>query len=223
MSIPKWVTPERQAYLVRLFNQSHGCCIYGHTPCKGHFTVKRIGVNHYGNEVEYRYTRRWHCDYGDTHCYNAVWRMGVMGNLILEGECFYNQVESRLIREWSLESRQDTIALNKIETIANHKTNDRILPLHGKYSGVSQDIYYSNQEDYFIDGYGINGITFKPFVKIRLASSKVRLFVDVSNVLKPLSKNQRHKALRYKHINFNIQNCIDLACIQAVMDFKRSK
>ncbi|MDY6912057.1 MAG: hypothetical protein SVM79_06875 [Chloroflexota bacterium] len=31
--MPKWATPERQAYLVNLFMRSKGFCIYGHKPC----------------------------------------------------------------------------------------------------------------------------------------------------------------------------------------------
>ena len=30
---PKWVTPDRQAHLVRLFNDSGGFCVYGHKLC----------------------------------------------------------------------------------------------------------------------------------------------------------------------------------------------
>ena len=30
---PKWATPDRQVYLVRLFLSSQGFCVYGHKPC----------------------------------------------------------------------------------------------------------------------------------------------------------------------------------------------
>ena len=47
MALPKWATPERQAYLVRLFLQSGGFCVYGHKPCpipQHHYEVFIEGV-----------------------------------------------------------------------------------------------------------------------------------------------------------------------------------
>ena len=33
MPKPKWVTPDRQAHLVKLFLRSQGFCVFGHKPC----------------------------------------------------------------------------------------------------------------------------------------------------------------------------------------------
>ncbi len=34
VTLPKWATPERRAYLVELFERSRGLCVYGHFGCK---------------------------------------------------------------------------------------------------------------------------------------------------------------------------------------------
>jgi hypothetical protein len=44
---------------------------------------------------------------------------------------------------------------------------------------------------------GIDSLTFKPFAKVRIASSIVALHVDISEALKPLSKCKKRKAIRY--------------------------
>ena len=47
MAKPKWVTPKRQTYLVRLFFQSGGFCVYGHKPClipEHHYEIYIEGI-----------------------------------------------------------------------------------------------------------------------------------------------------------------------------------
>ena len=146
--------------------------------------------------------------------------MGVIGNTLLEGECHYNQIEARLIKEWVNDDRLDRLGLKRVEDIEAHRTNDRTYPLHGRFSGISQDVYYNNQPEYFIEGYGVSGLNFKRFAKVRLASSPIRLYVNLADILKPLSKNARHKATRYKRIPITLQARIDYACLRAVKDFK---
>ena len=47
MAKPKWVTPDRQACLVRLFFHSGGFCVYGHKPCtipEHHYEIYIEGI-----------------------------------------------------------------------------------------------------------------------------------------------------------------------------------
>jgi len=125
-----------------------------------------------------------------------------------------------LIKNWVNEDRLDRLALLKVEDIANHRTNDRTYPLHGKFSGIAKDVYYDSQPEYFIESMGVSGLNFQPFAKVRLASSPVRLFVTLEDMLRPLSKNQRHKALRYHRIASSLEARIDYACLQAIKQFK---
>ncbi|MDD5094114.1 MAG: hypothetical protein PHV74_07030 [Dehalococcoidia bacterium] len=45
MTLPQWATPERQAYLVDLFRECGGFCVYGHKPCKN-------PDHHFQNHIE---------------------------------------------------------------------------------------------------------------------------------------------------------------------------
>ena len=77
------------------------------------------------------------------------------------------------------------------------------------------------QPAYYLDGLGISGLTFKPFARIRIASSFVFLFVDLGDTLKGVSKSKRRKAIRYgKALPVNIQNEIHQLCRLAVRHYR---
>jgi len=57
------------------------------------------------------------------------------------------------------------------------------------------EVFFNSQPVYYIEGLGVSA-DFKPVVKIRLASSRIVMFIDLSE----LSKNQLRKALRYGHL-----------------------
>ena len=88
-----------------------------------------------------------------------------------------------------------------------------------EFSGISRDIYHDTQPFFFIEKTGISGLTFKPFAKLRLASSGTRLYVDISDVLKPLSKNARRKAVRYAKSDNALRNEIYSLCSTAVKKY----
>ena len=237
---PKWITPRRQAYLVGLFNRNEGFCVYGHKPCKGQWLTSSKVVCSWGKvcnsptnpdnsickvpvlcnhrpeankpilpcEVLHINFQTWHCSYANHACYKPF-------------ESHYTQAETRLIKEFVNEDRQARLAIQKVDDIANHRTNDRTYPLHGQFSGVSQDIYFDQQPEYFIESLGVSGLNFKPFARVRLASSPIRLYVNIADMLKPLSKHAKRKAIRHRHIPSKLYDRIDIACYQAVKHFKR--
>ncbi len=249
MSKPKWVTPERQAELVRLFLQSKGFCIFGHSPCKGKWErqVKVVcgrfgkdficlspveigkpcrfkpeeGKPHLPCERRHVIKLNWHCAYGDYPCYSASYydneKLLTFG---IKGECQYPEYVSRLIREWSNDNRSQTNAKWQRERQALHSFGEQREPIRGRFSGLTREIVLDNQPAYYLEGLGISGLTFKPFAKIRVSSSYMHLFVDIRNVLKPVSKNRKRKALRYgKQLPANVQDGIDLECNKAVRHY----
>lgn len=232
MSIPKWVRPDRQALLLKRFNQSGGFCIYGHSPCKGDWTdIQHRSCSHgvvcsqpnIGHLCRYKpddpkqiieckiYTHTkhlWHCAYSDHPCYTPF-------------EAFYFQVETDLIKSWVNDDRSQRINERNAEIRREHITNFRIYPLHGKFSGVSQDIYFDNAPEFQIDGFGVSAVDLKPFVRIRLTSSETRIYVDLSDVVKPLSKHQKLKFKRYKHLGFDYQSRLIDACHKALKQYRQ--
>ena len=124
-----------------------------------------------------------------------------------------------LIADWVADDRAQAQADYQAESEARHRTNERRYPLHGRFSAIAQDVYYDQQPEFYLEGLGVSGLTFKPFVKLRLASSFVRLHVDLGNILKPLSKSQKRKALRYGKLPKGLQDRIHDVCWQAVSHY----
>ncbi len=80
-------------------------------------------------------------------------------------------------------------------------------------------MFYDKQPEFFVEAIGVSGLTYKPFAKVRLASSFMRLHVDLKDTLKPVSKNQKRKALRYGKVTADIQGKVNDACWLAVKHY----
>jgi len=171
MTTPKWVNPQRQAYLVKLFLQSRGFCVYGHKRCPI--------PSHY-----------------------------------------YEVVIEEVIRNWQLDDRAQRQAEWEAERIALHSLNERCYPTRGQFNALAKDIYLANQPHHFVIGLGISGVTFRPFAKVRLASSYIHLHINLGNTLRKVSKTRRRKAIRYgKALPIEIQREVDRLINLAVRDY----
>ena len=169
--LPQWLSPDRKASLIRLFNDSRGFCVYGHKQCP-------IPDHHYSIYIEY------------------------------------------LIRDWKSLDNDQRLADWEAEKKALHSLAERKFPMEGRFNAVSRDIYADNQPLFFLEGQSVSGVTLKPFVKARIASSYMRLYVDLSGVLRQVSKSKRRKALRYgKPLPYEIVNQINRVVLEAVRDY----
>jgi len=229
MTIPKWINPSRQAELVKLFVKSQGFCIFGHYPCKGEwqttsttvcswgkFCSKPVGE---GEPCRYKpeqgmpqvpcqsstaVVNRWHCAYGDYPCYKPF-------------ECHFEIYADRLIRDWATDDRSIGIAKWQAERKILHSLGETKEPLRGRFSNISRDIVMAKQPSYYLQGLAINGVTFSPFAKVRIANSYVYLYIDLGDSLKAVSKNKRRKATRYgKPLPASVANSVATICNKAV-------
>jgi len=234
----KWATPERQAHLVELFIQSNGFCVFQNKPCQGTSERQTITLcewrlprifkcyNHVPDGTPCRYkpdegkpiipchtltihSSRFHCSYGDYPCSKKY-------------ECHYELYTDRLIKEWVQEDRQVSQAEWEAERKQLHSLGERRTPLRGMFSNISRDIFYPRQPEYYLEGLGISGLTFTPFAKVRIANSFMRLFVELGNALKPMSKNKRRKAIRYgKPLPKEISSQVSELCNKAVREYRK--
>ncbi len=170
---PDWLTPERQANIESVLLKSNGHCIAGHKICLGYF------------ENDYNGKARWHCAYERGNpCYGKY-------------DLFASQVIERLIKDYHQEDREQAKLDYRQEQIALHGLGEHSFPMRGRFSAVSREIYSSNQPVFKIEGFGISGLTLTPFAKVKLTSSYMHLYVELGTALRPLSKNKRHKIIRY--------------------------
>jgi len=168
---PKWSTPSRQVLLVKLFLDSGGFCIFGHTNCP-------IPEHHY--------------------------------EAFIEG----------LIDGWKAEDREQANLAWKAESKAMHSLGERRLPIRGRFSAISRDIFYDKQPLFYLEALGMSGLTLQPFAKVKIASSYFHLYIDLGDSLKATSKNKRRKAIRYgKELPKSIQERIHQQVWLAVRDY----
>jgi len=112
-------------------------------------------------------------------------------------EHHYEVFIENLISDWVKDDKAQSQAEWEAERKALHSLAERCYPLRGQFSVIAKDIFYGNQPQFYIEGIGVSGLTFKPFAKVRLASSYMRLHIYLDDSLKDLGKNARRKALRY--------------------------
>jgi len=102
-----------------------------------------------------------------------------------------------LIEDWQAEDRLEASLDWQAERKAMHSLGETRLPLRGRWNNIARDIFHDKQPLFYIEAMGISGLTLKPFARVKLGSSYMRLYVDLGDSLKPISKNKRRKAIRY--------------------------
>jgi len=125
-----------------------------------------------------------------------------------------------VISDWKADDREARWFEYRLESIALHRLGEPTKPLRGTFSAISKDIWKSSQPLYYIENLGISGLTLKPFAKIRIASSYMRLHVDIGEALRGVSKSKRRKAIRYgKPLPKSIDEAISILVRQAVKHY----
>ncbi len=156
--------------------------------------------------VELFLSSRGFCVYGHKNCLIERHHFSIYSEL--------------LISDWKQADREDLNALLRLERQQLHSTGGRTYPLRGQFSAISRDIYAEAQPLYYLDGQSISGLTFTPFVRVRIASSYIRLYVDLGDILRQVSKSKRRKAIRYgKPLPPSVKKQISQKVLLAVKDY----
>ncbi len=121
-----------------------------------------------------------------------------------------------LIKDWRAEDREAARLDWKAELKAMHSLGETKTPIRGRFNNISRDIFASQQPLFYLESIGMDGLRLKPFAKVKLSSSYLRLYVDLGDSLREVSKNKRRKALRYgkplpKSVDETIAQKISLA------------
>jgi hypothetical protein len=138
----------------------------------------------------------------------------------LNPEHHYDNFIEGLIADWQADDRAMDNAEWQAERQRLHSLGERRYPIRGQFNNISQDIFFSNQPLYYLEGIGVSGIKLKPFAKVRIASGYVYLFIDIGDSLKGLSKSKKRKAARYdKPLPPEYKRRVEEACRQAVRHY----
>ena len=146
------------------------------------------------------------CVYGEHPCTNPEYH-------------HYENYIIGLIKDWIADDREARAYLNRIISRSLHRIPE-IGALRGSFNAISRDIYHDKQPQYYLEALGISGLTFRPFAKIRIASSFTRLHVDIGEPLKAVSKHKRRKAIRYgQSLPVEVQKQVEEICNRAIAHY----
>jgi len=135
-------------------------------------------------------------------------------------EHYYENFIEGLIADWIADDKAQRQADWREERKRLHSLAERREPLRGQFNNIGKDIFYAKQPQFYLLGLGISGLTFKPFAQVRIASSYVSLYVDLSDSLMSISKARRRKFVRYgKPIPLELQGKINQTCKLAVQHY----
>ena len=224
-AMPKWVTPERQAHLVRLWAQFGNKCLLGHQTCSNldHYIYREPKAVKVAKPVIVPCQDSNGEPIRDKHgepIHIILYR--ALTSVIYEEKQarLYELKSERQIDTWQADDRGQRQAELKAERRQMHSLGERRYPLRGRFSNIAQDIFFDRQAQHYLEGLGISGLTFKPFAKVRIASSYMCLFVELGDTLKAVSKSKRRKAIRYgKALPPDTQRRIDILCSLAVRHY----
>lgn len=227
--MPKWATPERQAHLVQLWVEFGNRCLEGHYLCPNpeHYMARQAKA------VKVAKPELVKCQDGQGNpilnaegkqAYVKVYRLST-SQIVIESPCrLYDVMSESQIAVWKADDRQQRQAERRIERRRLHSLGERRLPIRGQFSSIGKDIFFASQPSHYLEGLGISGLTFQPFAKVRVSSSYIRLYVNLGDTLKGLSKAKRRKAIRYgKALPVPIQKQIDFLCSLAVRHFQNKR
>ena len=222
---PLWATPERKAKLVELWGLYGNKCLLGHQTCPNpeHYIrlvpeVVTIGkpvrlpcADRQGNPIK---------DSEGNQLYITLCKPTATTIHKAEVCRLYDLKAEQAIEGWKSDDRETRRLEYTLESIALHRLAEPKLPLRGRFSAISRDIWKSTQPLYYLEGLGISGLTLQPFVRVRLSSSFMRIYVNLGDSLRGVSKSKKRKAIRYgKPLPLAIEQAINSLVKASVQDY----
>ena len=223
-SLPKWATLDRRAYLVKLWTEYGNKCLYGHKTCPipSHYVyvepkdgkvaipIKILCRDREGNLLKI----------DGKQVYLTLYVPKTVTTQVPKIARLYELKSELAIKDWKHLDREQSQAEWEAERKALHNLGEQHYPILGRFNAISKDIFANNQPLYYLEGQAVSGLTLKPFVKVRIASSYVRLFIDLGEALRQVSKSKRRKAIRYgKPLPQETQVIIRRKVLEAVRDY----
>ena len=224
--IPKWVNPRREDYLAQLVNLHANKCLMGHIDCPIESHYKHIVWSKPKMTLtnpSFNMSAIPDSQYLKPTNYQRQFVVGYQVKPTAYGKteliCLAELLEREAIKAWIYEDRLNAQADWQAEYEARHKLNtQRFKPLYGKFSAVARDVWHDSQPLFYIEAIGVSGLTYKPFAQVRIASTQTKLYVNISQAIKPLSKHKRKKMLRYGKSAHEAESAIYTACGKAVFE-----
>jgi hypothetical protein len=220
---PEWVTPERQLELANLFSIYGNRCLLGHFACSDitHYINIRSRTVYVSKPMYIPYRDKGGNILKDDNgkpILLTVYKSVKSSELEAEPLRLYELKWREAISNWKSEDKRQW----RLERKVMHSLGEYPDTSRSRFNAIGRDIFHSKQPIFYREGLGISVITFHTIAKVRIASSYMRLYVevDLSKVLRRESKNAKRKAIRYgKKLRHETEVEIDRLCYLAVRHY----
>ncbi len=229
-TMPKWATPERQKVLVDLWEPLSNKCLQGHPVCPvvEHYEQVKRKVGQVFTIVDGK------CKVESSPESDKLWdavhdreyrvyfpkqplKLNVEIIETVEHNGLYEATTEEIIEVWKAEDRERENYLWKLEQQQIHdgaygKFGDRFDP-------VARDNFMVKRPEFYLVGLGVSAVTFHRVALVRIPSSSVHLFVDVSRLssVQRINKHKRRKIRQGKAaLPDSVQAQIHQICLKAV-------
>lgn len=212
---PQWITGERMAKLAELCERDDHKCLKGHRVCpeKSHY---EWAIPH--TEVVATPIR---CPVLDT-------RTGLPSrDKTIPGFKF----EQQTVWEWKPAYLHEATAEDVAASWKADDREERVLDwkreqqaiidgTYGKYGArfdpVARDQFMAQRPEYYLTATGMDGMHFTPVAVVRVPSTSIYLYVDVSAAFAKATKSQRRHARRHGKPVQEVTVTVEELCIEAV-------
>ena len=123
-----------------------------------------------------------------------------------------------MIKELIADDRERDAAEWKAERERMHWVPDTRFR-QGRFDTVRRAEFLAQQPTYYLEGLSVDVLTLKPVVKVRIPSTYITLFVDISEALEGLSKTARRKAIRRRGLPPEMMDTVIRLAHKAVADW----
>lgn len=213
MPLPKWCTPERREYLIRLWYKVGNACLKGHPNCPE--------LSHYAYAQDTGVlvavpTRRALDGVDGVRRIIDAYDIQLKTLRAYVPLRLYDYLSNQVIEDWKAQDRE----LRRAEIQEESRNMHRLTTRMKNNAQFNADGFYQDQPLYYKEGFGLSPMSLKPFVKVRIASSFQYLFVELDRgIFRGLSQHKRKKLLKYGHpLPDNIVKRIDdrvALCVRA--------
>ena len=184
---PQWMTAERLNKLAELCERDDHLCLKGHNKC--------LEKSHYQWAKPHQ---EWAGLPGGAVTQVTVWEWewAYLHEAVVEETIASWQADDREQRALDWKREQQAIQDGTYGTYGRLAVTGRDGVVRPQFDPVSRDVFMAQRPEFYLKATGVDGMHFRPVAVVRVPSTSIVLYVDVSAAFIKTTSNQRRLARR---------------------------
>ena len=212
---PQWMTAERLTKLAELCERDDHLCLKGHRNCpdKSHYQWATPHQEAIAKPKPY-YVHDKTLDMDLLACSLQVTTPEAVTVWEWESAYLHEAVTEETIASWKADDREQRALDWKREQQA---ILDGTYGSYGsRFDPVARDVFMAQRPEYYLKATGVDAVHFRPIAVVRVPSTDICLFLDVSAAFVKPTKSQRKNARRRGKPIQEVTVTVEQLCQQAV-------